>query len=156
MGIDLARLAVRVCALGMATAWLGSLPVSAAGTNRAADAQVRYAQERAACDANAAHQDRAACLREAAAAFEASRGAGLDSSGGASEHERNALRRCEVLPEPERPACQARMRGQGTVRGSVAEGGVYREHREIILPREEPSAAGAADGGSAETSSTGR
>jgi len=32
-----------------------------------------------------------------------------------------------VLPSGERDACLARMQGQGVARGSVAEGGIYRE-----------------------------
>jgi hypothetical protein len=40
---------------------------------------------------------------------------------------RNALLRCERLATKERLACTARMQGAGTVRGSAASGGIYRE-----------------------------
>lgn len=156
MGTASKRLALRGAAVVTASAWLCSLPALGASGNPASDARARYEQERAACDANAATQDRAACLRETAAAFEAARRTQLDAAASASEHERNALRRCEMLPEPDRPACQARVRGQGTERGSVAEGGIYREYREIVIPRDEAPATGAAGGSSVGTGTTGR
>lgn len=150
------RLGWRSAAMVTASAWLCSLPVLAASGNPASDARARYEQERAACDANAAHQDRTACQREAAAAFDAARRAQLDAGANESEHERNATRRCELLPQADRAACQARLGGQGTQRGSVVEGGIYREYREIVIPRDEPAAPGATGGGSVETSTTGR
>ena len=39
----------------------------------------------------------------------------------------NALKRCTPLPEELRRDCEARMRGAGTVSGSVEAGGIYRE-----------------------------
>lgn len=150
------RLGWRGAAMVTASAWVCSVPVLAASGNPASDARARYEQERAACDASAAHQDRTACLREAAAAFDAARRAQLDAGTGGSEHERNAARRCEMLPQADRAACQARIGGQGTQRGSVAEGGIYREYREIVIPRDEPAAPGTSGGGSVGTNTTGR
>lgn len=40
---------------------------------------------------------------------------------------RNALLRCEPLRGTDRTDCVARMQGQGTTTGSVADGGIYRE-----------------------------
>ena len=58
---------------------------------------------------------------------------------------RNALKRCEPLPEPDRSGCVARIQGNGTTSGSVAGGGISRElvTREIALPTT-PTAAGPA------------
>jgi hypothetical protein len=89
------------------------------------DAQARYQQERAACESGKSHQDRATCLREAGAALgEARRGRLEDTQ---AQYENNALIRCNPLPPEDRKACIARMQGQGTTRGSVAGGGIYRE-----------------------------
>lgn len=89
------------------------------------DAQMRYQQERAACDSGRSYQDRATCLREAGAAYEeAKRGRLAD---GSAQYQQNALARCSVLPPEERGACQARMQGAGTTSGSVEGGGIYRE-----------------------------
>ena len=114
-----------------------SLSVSAALAAQPSDAQTRYQIERAACDSGPLHQDRAACLREAGAAYEEARRGRLDD--GQAQYQQNALMRCSVLPPEERGACHARMQGQGTMRGSVAEGGIYRE----LVTRESPPDAGA-------------
>ena len=60
---------------------------------------------------------------------------------------RNALRRCEPLRDPDRQDCVARIRGEGTTSGSVAEGGIYRElvTREVgAMPAPEPGVPPAA------------
>ena len=113
----------------------------------AADAQqeieARYRSERAACESGKSPQDRATCLREAAAAREAARQGQLDSAPGS--YEKNALARCEALPEAERDLCRRRTRNEGETRGSVSEGGIYREYREVTLPPVTPQ-NGAAPG----------
>ncbi|NLD69397.1 MAG: hypothetical protein GX644_11365 [Limnobacter sp.] len=107
---------------------------AAAGT-----AQQRYEAERALCLSGLSHQERETCLREAAAArAEAERAAMAQPS---PDYLRNALRRCERLPAADRPACEARVRGEGTVRGSVEEGGIYRERRELVPAPVEPPPA---------------
>ena len=88
-------------------------------------AAARYQQERAVCMSGQSHQDRATCLSEAGAAFAEAKRGRLDD--GNTQFELNALKRCAVLPEGDRPACVARMQGQGTTSGSVAGGGIYRE-----------------------------
>lgn len=91
--------------------------------------EARYRSERAACE-NA--QDKAACLREAAAArAEARRGT---LAGTQETYEQNALARCAALPEAERDSCARRVRGEGETHGSVSEGGILREYRELTLP----------------------
>ncbi|MDM0021153.1 hypothetical protein [Variovorax saccharolyticus] len=77
--------------------------------------------------------DRAACLREAAAAEQAKRQGTLNSPGG---YEENALLRCERQPEgAAREACIKRVQGEGNTetRGSVPGGGVIRR-TETPLP----------------------
>lgn len=102
------------------------------------DAQARYKQERAACESGKSHQDRATCLREAGAALEEARRGRLEDS--QAQYEKNALVRCNPLPPAERKDCIARMQGQGTTRGSVAEGGIYRE----LVTREPAEGTGSA------------
>lgn len=122
-------------AIGAATA-LAATSALAADAGGRSDAEVRYQQERAACNSGQSHQDQATCLREAGAALQEARRGRLDDGQGA--YQQNALVRCSALPPEERSACQARMQGQGTTRGSVAEGGIYRE----LVTREPASAQG--------------
>jgi hypothetical protein len=86
---------------------------------------MRYQQERAVCMSGQSHQDRATCLSEAAAAFAEAKRGRLDD--GNAQCELNALKRCAALAEGDRPACVARMQGQGSTSGSAAGGGIYRE-----------------------------
>lgn len=83
-------------------------------------------RDRARCDG--VQQDRAACLREAGAAQQEARRAGLTSAN-ANRYENNALARCQLQPAAERADCEARINGNGqtTVEGSVMGGGVIRE-----------------------------
>ncbi len=107
-------------AAGMAAAAGGSL----------SDAQARYREDRAACMSGQAYQDRRTCLREAAAALaEAKRGRLGERD---SAYERNQLLRCEHQSGEDREDCVRRMRGEGTVSGSVEGGGVYRELRRTV------------------------
>jgi len=122
-------------AIGAATA-LAATSALAADAGRRSDAEVRYQEERAACNSGQSHQDQATCLREAGAALQEARRGRLDD--GQAAYQQNALVRCSALPPEERSACQARMQGQGTTRGSVAEGGIYRE----LVTREPASAQG--------------
>jgi hypothetical protein len=119
---------------------LATSAVLAADGRGASDARARYhyQQERAICESGQSHQDRATCLREAGAAFEQARRGALDDV--QAQYQQNALIRCNPLPPEERIACQARMQGQGTTRGSVEEGGIYRE----LVTRETPTQSGSA------------
>lgn len=103
----------------------------AAGNALAADgaaneARTRYQQERAACLAAGTGQDRETCLREAGAALAAARQGKLEPAD-TEDYARNALKRCMPLPDEERQACEARIRGFGTTSGSVAGGGILRQ-----------------------------
>ncbi|MES2831735.1 MAG: hypothetical protein V4695_07065 [Pseudomonadota bacterium] len=90
-----------------------------------------------ACAPGATTVDRATCLKEAAAAKgEAKRGQ-LTSPDAA--YDANALRRCEVLPEPDKQQCQLRVRGAGSTDGSVGGGGLIREIRTRVPDTTSPA-----------------
>lgn len=117
--------------LGAASLLL-SASATAEDNARLQDIDARYQSERAACERTPPNQDRAACLREAAAARDAARRGQLD--GAQNNYEQNALARCDALPAEERDLCRRRARGEGETKGSVSEGGIYREYRELTLP----------------------
>ena len=106
----------------------------AAGAYDPAAAQSRYQAERGECLGGPGQQDRATCLREAAAAREEARRGQLGN--GPADYQRNAMARCQPLPADQRADCVDRMQGRGTTSGSVEEGGIYREKvtREIGVP----------------------
>lgn len=104
--------------------------VAAAAGGNLSEAQARYRQDRAACMSGQSWEDRATCLREAAAALQAAkRGQLRDDS---SVYERNRLLRCDRLKGDDREDCIRRMHGEGTVKGSVESGGTYRELRTTV------------------------
>lgn len=127
------RAALTLLALAAALAAVAAASPAAAQASR--DAQQRYQEERAACNSAPAYIDRAACMREAGAALQATRRGQLGDAPSVN-YEQNALMRCNPLPPDERADCEARVRGQGTARGSVAEGGIYRESvtRMVLTP----------------------
>lgn len=111
-------------------ATLASGATFASGTAWAAPADTptaaaaRYEADRAMCLGGQTSQSRDTCLREAAAAYAQAKRGGADDGG---DFDANRLQRCQPLPPDLRRACIARMQGQGTTRGSVAGGGIYRE-----------------------------
>ena len=108
----------------------GQASAQAPGADAPGSAQ-RYQADRALCISGISHQEREDCLREAAAARQAARRGQLE--GEDAQYRRNALRRCDPLPGQAREDCIARMRGEGTMtEGSVEEGGIYRERRELV------------------------
>jgi hypothetical protein len=122
--------------VGMAT--LGSVSVMVlvlastmafASGDSTADINARYQAERAACMNGSSNQDRTTCLKEAGAAMAEAKRGNLDTSKAAIREDKTA--RCDALPGEQKDACLKRMAGQGTVTGSVRDGGVLRE---ITLP----------------------
>jgi len=99
---------------------------AAAEPSRAADIHSRYLQERAQCMRIAAPEARKTCLREAGAAqVEARRGTLIEPH---VDYAQNRLARCSYYSSPqERSYCERRMRGEGTVTGSVEEGAIVRQ-----------------------------
>jgi hypothetical protein len=107
--------------LAAALAVLFSASVIAAP--RVSEAQARYQHERAACMDGSSNQDRATCLKEAAAAYQEAKAGQLPAP---SDLARNRTARCEQLPVADRDDCVARMR-DGTTTGSARDGGILRE-----------------------------
>lgn len=89
-------------------------------------ARERYLQERAECLSGQSHQPRDVCLREAGAAYDEAR-RGLLSHEDPARLAANALARCAVRPADQKEMCQRMARGEGTVTGSVEDGGFVRE-----------------------------
>jgi hypothetical protein len=113
---------------------LGSSSALAAGKNATLDPHVRYQREAGACYTARASERNPDCLSDAALRLAISLPTPAIESPEALA--RNALKRCEPLPEQDRKDCVARMQGQGTTSGSVAGGGIYRElvTREVVVP----------------------
>jgi hypothetical protein len=115
------------------TAWTLSLFACAlAGTTalaatqaKPADIQARYQRDSALCMSAKYKGDRDECLSEASTARSMAMPSVVDPDPG--RYARNALKRCEPLPDADRRDCIARMQGQGTTTGTVTGGGIYRE-----------------------------
>ena len=104
---------------------LAAAPSWALTRSEQAEIHARYKQERAACMVKQDPADRSACLQDAVvgqAAALRDRPKDLDPNYAA-----NQLKRCQALPVNLRKDCLSRMRGHGTVSGSVDSGGIYRE-----------------------------
>ena len=115
------RVAAALCSL----AALLALPHAAAQGTIDREAQTSFQKEAAACRSSR-RQDHANCMREAAAARDEARRGRLADRG--ASYEKNALQRCDRLPDDDRRDCMMRMQGQGTTTsGSVDGGGIYRE-----------------------------
>ena len=97
----------------------------AASAAKVSDAQLRYQQERAVCMNGTSNQDRATCLKEAGAAWQEAKRAGLTTSGDASLSQ-NRLQRCNALPAQDREDCAMRIE-HGTTSGTAQQGGILRE-----------------------------
>jgi len=93
-------------------------------------AQQNYQQERARCMDGTSGQEQRACLREAGAAVVESKRGGLTDS---PDYQQNAMARCAAHTNAEeRSYCERRMRGEGSVSGSVKGGGVMRELTVVV------------------------
>lgn len=103
----------------------------AAVVSAADDARATYERERAACLSGQSGQDRATCLREAAAAYAEARGGRRNAApASADSYSQNALLRCQPLPAADRAECERRLTS-GATSGSVTGGGVLRELRTV-------------------------
>lgn len=98
--------------------------------------QRRFDADRQACLTGKSSQNFESCMKEAKAVFEERPGANPPVS--AEQLQRNAQLRCEALTGEDRTACLARMRGEGTVSGSVSGGGVLRELTTIEMVSTKP------------------
>ena len=109
-------------------------PAMAADSGRLPSPRSVYQQDRAMCNSGQSNQDRATCLKEAAAAYGEARRGRINE--GQEEYEQNALARCSAQPAEDQQACQRRVMGEGVAEGSVQDGGIYRiiETREVMPP----------------------
>ncbi len=90
-----------------------------------AELAARNRQERVDCMSLPQGGARADCVRDTNVAYaHAKRNRPNDIDPPFAE---NVTRRCDALSGDENSACLARMSGEGTISGSVAEGGIYRE-----------------------------
>jgi hypothetical protein len=92
----------------------------------AAQARAVLERELAVCRGMPSQEAQVNCRRDAYAAHAELR-RGRSTAADPAQLAANALKRCDPLPEADRRDCVARMQGEGTTRGSVAEGGIYRE-----------------------------
>ena len=126
---------------------MGAVALGIAGVAHAApaadrDAQANYQKERAACmQGNTTNEDRATCLREAAAAYAEARRGRLSNNVSDAQKRENALLRCQQQPVSERADCERMARGEGKVSGSVAGGAVVKE---LVTRSVEPAAPSSA------------
>ena len=107
-----------------------ALPAWAGAADAASTPQSRYQADMAICDSGRSNQDVATCRIEARNALAAARTGGLSDAPG--EYKGNAAQRCEALEGVDFQACLARMRGEGSVDGSVSAGGLLRENVTIV------------------------
>lgn len=77
------------------------------------------------CPYGVTHAGGSVCLSKAEFELTRARQAALDKN--PEQYQRNALVRCDRLTGDDRSDCVARIQGQGTTRGSVESGGIYRE-----------------------------
>ncbi len=94
------------------------------------EAREQYLRERAACLSGESIEPRDTCLREAAAAYAEARRGNLGNED-PGQLAANALARCAVRPPDQKSMCERMVRGEGTVTGSVRDGGFVRE---IVVP----------------------
>lgn len=117
---------IRLSASAGVAVMLAFVAATAFAQGSPAETQERYRRERAACLKGGSNQALETCLREARAAQGEARRNGL-SSPAQPALETNQQARCAPLPPADRDDCLRRMRGEGTVSGSVREGGILRE-----------------------------
>ena len=128
--MSISRIPLHHIALVTAGSLLCAFAALAATPAALADAKARYRQEMALCNSGQSNQDPATCRQEAQHALAAARRGGLDDVPG--QYENNAVQRCEALKGADRSDCLARMRGEGSVEGSVAGGGILRQSVTVV------------------------
>lgn len=119
------RIRRAACTLCLLASALAGLPAVAADKAQPVDIQTRYQRDSALCMSPRYQGDRNECMSEASTRRSMALPPQVDPDPG--RYARNALKRCEPLPDADRRDCLARMQGQGTTTGSVAGGGIFRE-----------------------------
>jgi len=117
----------KLAMLAVAAALAGAFATTAGAADEATS---RYVNEKTNCETGNTQQDKATCLKEAAAALDEKRKGKLDNQGTPMM---NATERCNALPQKEKADCFSRILGPAspnqtvTTSGSVAGGGVIKE-----------------------------
>jgi hypothetical protein len=97
----------------------------------------RYQEDRRSCLNSSSRQSLETCLKEARAVRADPASSTTEVS--KEDLQKNAVMRCEVFTKIDRTDCLARMRGEGTISGSVEGGGIYRERITVeVLPPPDP------------------
>lgn len=117
-------------ALAMAGSLLCTVAALAATPAALADAQARYRQDMERCNSGQSNQDLTTCRQEAQHALAAARRGALEDAPG--QYQKNSVQRCEALKGDDRSDCEARMRGEGGVEGSVEAGGILRQSVTVV------------------------
>ncbi|MEO6626185.1 MAG: hypothetical protein ABIN37_15350 [Burkholderiaceae bacterium] len=117
--------------LALATLLLSATQAMAAGASSSAEALARYRAEMAMCASGQSNQDRTTCQTEARNALAEARRGGL-TDGSVTTYSMNAQQRCAAHTGVDRTACDARMRGEGSISGSVGRGGILRESVTVL------------------------
>lgn len=123
--------------LVLSTSMLG-LSAQAASKQAPPSAPALYLHQRAQCATQRPVAERADCFSEARTAYAATQPSLPGDDADSLLH--NKLIRCEPLRGADQRDCLARMRGEGTVSGSVASGGIYRELVTIVPDVPAPTA----------------
>jgi hypothetical protein len=95
------------------------------------DLEARYQREKASCTNGQSSEDRATCLREAAAAYQEEKQGKLGSQPTTTYHQ-NALARCKLMPVADQPDCRRRINNPSDIEGNVESGGMLRKDVTII------------------------
>jgi len=122
---------IRIFTLSAACA-VAHAPVALAA-DADSSSQARYRSEMAVCESGRSNQDAATCRIEARNALAAARHGELTDPRG--QYRSNAQQRCAALEGVEYRACEARMRGEGSIEGSVSGGGILRENVTVVPPK---------------------
>ncbi len=128
--------AVRKQAVALSVILAGLLMTSSAFAANAknkntSELDAQYQREKAACISGQSNQDKATCLREAAAAYQQAKQSKLDSNP-SPQYRQNALERCKALPAADQAECQRRIDNPSDVEGSVSSGGILRKNVTIV------------------------
>ena len=118
-------------ALILAAAALLLCATQAIAAGPSAEAQARYRQDMALCASGQSNQDLATCRMEARNALAEARRGGLTAAPD-STYTMNARQRCAAHTGVDKDACDARMRGEGSMAGSVRAGGILRESVTVV------------------------
>ena len=125
-------IAKSLCAFSLTALFAVSAIAQIASGTTGIDNTGNAASEMEACMNGTTQQSRETCMTEVRNANAARRVGKVDNAGG--QFEANALMRCNELRGDDKVACEARVTGYGSPRGSVAGGGVITQVETVVVP----------------------